>query len=67
MEYVLVCDVSDNGKYYYYCGYYENGVPVNTNTFSKAMVVSTYSLAKSICENINNQKNCPFKYFVELR
>lgn len=65
MDFVLVCDVSDNGQLYYYCGYFENGMPVNSNDYTVAAKTPYKNEAEILCTKINNLKKCPFKYHVE--
>jgi hypothetical protein len=65
VDYVLVSDVSDNGMLYYYCGYFEGGIPINTLKYEKAMKIPYQKEAQEICDRVNAMKNCPFKYHVE--
>jgi hypothetical protein len=65
MDQVLVCDVSDNGRLYYYCGYFKKGIPVNSNDYTKAMKIPYPKEAQALCDLINNQENSSFKYHVE--
>lgn len=50
---------------YYYCGYFESGIPINTTKYEKAMKIPYEKEAQEICDRINRQKNSPFKYHVE--
>jgi hypothetical protein len=68
--YVLVVDVSDNGKLYYYRGYFNFSRPINlsfpenSNEFDEAMKCTDQETANRICEAINKMET-PFKYHVE--
>ena len=64
ISYVLVTDVTDNGKLYYYQGYFLNGRPVNGNEYTEAMKIPFKDEAQFICNLINMQPT-PFKYHVE--
>lgn len=64
ISYVLVVDVSDNVQLYYYCGYYKNGVSINSVDYTKAMKIPFKDEAEYICSKINEQKN-QCQYHVE--
>lgn len=65
--YVIVLDVSDNGKPYYYRGFFNprNFLPSNTNEFDFAMKCSDKISTDMICNEINLMEKNPFKYHVE--
>ena len=53
ISYVLVLDVSDNEQLYYYCGYFKNGIPINSVDYVKAMKIAFKDEAEEICDKIN--------------
>jgi len=68
LNYVLVCDVTDNGRLYYYTGHFStNGMyslPVNTNEYTEAMKLSFKDEAEMCCKKLN-ENNKSFTYHVE--
>lgn len=64
VDYVLVLDVSDNTKLYYYSGYYQHGMPINTQEYTEAVKFPYKDEAQLLCNKINNQKGA-FQYHVE--
>lgn len=64
VNYVLVCDVTDNGRLYYYEGYFVDNISVNSNEYTKAAKLCYKSEAEKLC-NIINEVGGPFKYHVE--
>lgn len=66
VDYVLVVDVSDNGRLYYYAGYYnENFIPENTQDYNEAFKIENEEEANSVCIKLNELDKSPFKYHVE--
>jgi len=72
-SWVLVCDVTDNGKLYYYMGYFTEVYfgpgdtplyPNNTNDYVFAMKIPFKDEAQHICDEIN-KLDTPYKYHVE--
>lgn len=73
--YVLVADVSDNGRLYYFDGlrydldYFiktskKLAVPINTQEFNKSKKFIDKQQAEKICEYVNEEQKS-FKYHVE--
>lgn len=64
VSYVLVTDVTDNGRLYYYAGYYKFSRPYNTNDYTEALKIPFEDEAQTLCDSLNRH-NKSFTYHVE--
>lgn len=64
VDHVLVVDVAQDAGLFYYCGYFKNGVPVNSTEYTDAVKIPYKEEAQRLCDKMN-EFNSHFKYHVE--